>query len=91
MIVANEVSVQKEETLTQRRYDKLFRLVENSGIDMRIGRDTERKRSFLLEAGYQPFKGSGGVEIPIEKASGERIGNSFRIIYRQACAYASRE
>lgn len=87
----SEVDAQREKRLSQERYNKLFRLVEGSGIDMRVGRDTERKRSFLLEAGYQPFKGSGGVEILIEKASGERIDNSFRIIYRQACAHASRE
>lgn len=87
----SETRAQEVKALTQRRYDKLFRLVEGSGIDMRVGRDTERKRSFLLEAGYQPFKGNGGVEILIEKASSNVIGNSFRIIYRQACAHASRE
>ena len=51
-----------------------------------------------MSAGYISLKGNGGVDIPIgqttdgrEQASGELIDQSFRKIYRQACAHASRE
>jgi len=87
-----QLDAQRKKELEQRRYDALFKLVQGSGIDMRIGRDTGRKRDFLLRAGYTSLKGNGGVDISIEnEATDMRIDQSFRVYYRKAYAHASRE